>query len=118
MMKLVKCGVPQGFILGPLLFLIYNSGLSNLCSCSNLILLLDDTHIYDTHIFGKIARGMVMLIKPRAYFIVKSYLMYLGVYLCIITKYVPEIRLSGPVSQMPPIYIMEAPYGTRFLLQY
>ena len=50
-MKLVKCGVPQGFILGPLLFLIYNSGLSNLCSCSNLILLLDDTHTYDTHTY-------------------------------------------------------------------
>ena len=42
----VKCGVPQGSILGPLLFIIYMNDISNVSTESSLILFADDTNIF------------------------------------------------------------------------
>ena len=44
----VKCGVPQGSVLGPLLFIMYTNDLPNAISHSNCILFADDTTIYHT----------------------------------------------------------------------
>ena len=44
--KYVKCGVPQGSILGPLLFILY---LNDICKVSDIlefILFADDTNIF------------------------------------------------------------------------
>ena len=38
----IDCGVPQGSVLGPLLFLLYINDLKSLCS-SNLFLYADDS---------------------------------------------------------------------------
>ena len=45
----MKCGVPQGPILEPLLFLLYVNDLKNASSALGAIMFADDTNLFYTH---------------------------------------------------------------------
>ena len=47
--EMINCGVPQGSVLGPLLFLIYMNDISNSSNLGEFVLYADDTNVIYSH---------------------------------------------------------------------
>ena len=45
-LRLISCGVPQGSVLGPLLFILYINDLHKACSTGNIRIFADDTNVF------------------------------------------------------------------------
>ena len=48
-METITCGVPQGSVLGPLLFLLYVNDIHRSSKILSFILFADDTNIFNSH---------------------------------------------------------------------
>jgi ribonuclease P/MRP protein subunit RPP40 len=61
--KSITHGVPQGYVLGPLLFILYTNDIPQAITKFNLILFADDTTMY---LSGKKPKQLILISKSRS----------------------------------------------------
>ena len=65
----VICGIPQGSILDPLLFLIYKNDIVNVSDVAELIMLAYDTHVF----LNNTSHGWMIYIHRRILYYINWY---------------------------------------------
>ena len=95
----INCGVPQGTVLGPLLFIIYTNDLPDCISQATTILFADDTTIYESasdlnYLYSSMNQNLIHLTdwfrgnKLSLNITKTNYMLFSNA-----TKYLPEFQL-------------------------
>ena len=100
----VLFGVPQGSVLGPLLFLIYINDLKNCYDAigCNFILYADDTNIFVTGLSREDALRKANLILKDVYKFMKSNFLHINMSKCCFMHFKPSKDNSGVCSRSLP----------------
>ena len=102
---MITCGVPQGSILGPLLFVLYINDIDNDLIHSNVLLYADDTVLYSNHENEAVAHAWISedLTNLTSWFklnqltvnIDKTKMMTFGTRNMLKKSRVPDVHISG-----------------------
>ena len=95
--KLVPCGIPQGSVLGPLLFLLYVNDLPNSVPGENIQLFADDTNLF-------ISASTIMELEQKA----NTYILNINKWLIANKLHlnIEKKRVTRSFHQINPLYLL------------